>query len=276
MRVAVTGGSGRLGRATVRELLAHGHEVVNLDRRAAAIPGAAFTAIDVLRPADVLNGLNGCDAVVHLAGVPSPARADAADLFGTNVIGTWNVLEAAAQLGIARLCLASSINAVGMIYNREVRFDYLPLDEDHPCRPDETYGLTKLLGEQMAEAWVRRDPARSVSSMRYSYVATAEEAPSRSPSCGDGQDDRAFAQLWSIAVVEEVARANRLAIERAIRGHETYFITAAETSTATPSRQLTEEFFPHVPIRGNLSDRAPLISPAKAERALGWRHAPLQ
>ena len=64
MRVAVTGGSGRLGQATVRELLAHGHEVVNLDRRATAIPGAAFTAIDVLRPADVLNGLNGCEAVV--------------------------------------------------------------------------------------------------------------------------------------------------------------------------------------------------------------------
>jgi nucleoside-diphosphate-sugar epimerase len=275
MRVAVTGGSGRLGQPTIRELLAHGHEVVNLDLRASDIPGGEVIAVDLQRPADVLNGLRGCQAVVHLAAIPSPARALPADLFRVNMLSTWNVLDAAAQLQIRRLCLASSITAMGLGYTHKMRLDYLPVDEAHPCRPDEVYGVVKSLAEQMADAWARRDSGLSVASMRYSYAALAEEIPQWRAEREGGQDATHWRELWSIVVAEEAARANRLVIEGAITGHEVFFVVAAETTAAAPSRWLAERFFPGVPVRGDLAGRAALISAAKAKRLLGWRHSPL-
>ncbi len=152
-RVAVTGGSGRLGRYVVEELAGHARVTV-LDITPPA-GDHAYVALDVRDLDAVAAALAGHDAVVHLAaiddGVPVPDKA----YFETNVQGSWNVLHAAHERGIRKVVLASSSAAQGLGPRDKPPF-YLPIDEDHPPRPSGAYGLSKLLVETIAASFARR------------------------------------------------------------------------------------------------------------------------
>ena len=158
-RVAVTGGSGRLGRYVVEELSGHA-EVTVLD---IAPPAGdhAYAAVDVRDLDAVAAALAGHDAVVHLAaiddGVPVPDKT----YFETNVQGSWNVLHAAHERGIRKVVLASSSAAQGLGPRDKPPF-YLPIDEDHPPRPEGVYGLSKLIVETMAASFARRGAMETV------------------------------------------------------------------------------------------------------------------
>jgi len=170
MRVLVTGGAGKVGLAVVERLVAHGWEVAVVGRRGAAevpqgaLHGASYAACDITQYEDVLAQMRGCDSVVHLAAIPYPGGAPAAELFAINVAGTFNVFEAAARLGVRRVVQASSINALGCFYSvGELEPDYLPVDELHPVRTTDPYSLSKHLVEQIGDYYWRRDGIASVS-----------------------------------------------------------------------------------------------------------------
>jgi nucleoside-diphosphate-sugar epimerase len=159
MEIVVTGANGLIGRRVVLLALQQGHTVRGLDSSSTSKPvppadAAAdayvqshpqYTSTDIdLRDYDeTLRALKGAEAVVHLAGIPQP-NINVVEAHNTNVVLSFNVLRAAAELGIARVAAASSVNALGLVYNQTRQFDYLPVDEAHPCRPDEPYGLSKL------------------------------------------------------------------------------------------------------------------------------------
>ena len=148
MRIAITGGSGRIGRAVVELALSQGHEVVSIDR---ALPpddmvetGVTFVQADMMQYADVEPALHGCDALVHLAAIPSPLRHPEHEVHNNNVVGSYNAMRAAAEHGIARVCQASSINAIGGYYSRRPRYDYFPVDEEHPTYNEDPYSLVNI------------------------------------------------------------------------------------------------------------------------------------
>lgn len=145
MRVAVTGGTGFIGRRLVPALAARGHEVTVLARHAVVAPGAArVIAADVARP-DAIAALAGHDAIVHLA-ARSDASSSQADPVGyttVNALGTLHVLEAARRHG-ASVVLASS--------QRVYEPWRGPLaEETTPLRPNTVYGYGKLV----AETWTQ-------------------------------------------------------------------------------------------------------------------------
>ena len=117
MRVLVTGGSGRLGQQVLHELVGHGHEVVNADRRP---PGAAglgpYREVELSDVGHGAGALSGCDAVVHLGAIPTANSHPNEVVFGNNTRATFAVLQAAAMLGIRRAVLASSLAALGGAY----------------------------------------------------------------------------------------------------------------------------------------------------------------
>ncbi len=152
-RIAVTGGSGRLGRYVVEELAGHARVTV-LDVTPPAA-GIAYAAVDVLDLDAVAAALAGHDAVVHLAALDDGVPATDKAYFETNVQGSWNVLHAADELGIRKVVLASSSAAQGLGPRDKPPF-YLPIDEDHPPRPSGAYGLSKLLVETIAASFARR------------------------------------------------------------------------------------------------------------------------
>jgi nucleoside-diphosphate-sugar epimerase len=174
-RVLVTGGSGKAGRACVRDLLEHGYKVINVD---AVPPGEAlcpFVEADLTDFGQVVEALSGVDsrhdevdAVVHLAAIPAPGRSTNAVTFRNNILSTYNVFEAARKLEIRNLVWASSETVLGLPFDEPP--PYAPLDEEYPARPETAYSLSKFLGEEMAQQFCRWDPELKIIGLRFSNV----------------------------------------------------------------------------------------------------------
>ncbi len=159
MKIVVTGGSGKAGRCVIRDLLEHGHEVLNVDRVPSAQSSspdspAPFMAVDLMdygQAVEALSGgdrLPGIEAVVHLAAIPSPVHATPDIAFRTNAVTTHTVFAAAVRLGLKRVVWASSETTLGLPFDQPP--DYAPVDEEHELRPESSYALSKVLGEEMA------------------------------------------------------------------------------------------------------------------------------
>lgn len=275
MRIAVTGGNGDIGRVLVPHLLERGHDVVSLDlamprERATAGGRAAHHRIADIRDfGQVVAGLHGCDGVVHLAAHRAPGHIADHVVYNENTTGSYNLLSAAATLGITRVCLASSINATGAVFSRQPRFDYFPLDEAHPTYSEDPYSLSKWVLEQQADAFARRHAGMQIASLRFHWILP-NEALAREHTAGSVE--YAWRHLWAWTRVDAAARACRLALEADFAGHEVFYIVAPTTAAADPSRALAGHHYPNTPIRGELEGHAGFFSTAKAERLLGWRH----
>lgn len=272
MRVLVTGGRGRIGRRVIDLLAMMGHEVVSLDLGEAdgeCVPNVSFRTGDVLDAVLVAQLLEGADAVVHLAGLASPRRYNHDLLFRVNVIGTYNLLTRAAEAGVKRVCLASSVNAVGAAFSEDPHYDYFPIDELHACYVEDPYGLSKWLGEQVADATARRHREMSISSLRihFSVEDRAEAIAARA-----SQGDMVPKHLWGYVRYEAVARAVLLAITEGPLGHEVYNIVAPDTVENGSTAALVERHYPTVPQRRPIIGRMGLFDTNKAETKLGWHH----
>jgi UDP-glucose 4-epimerase len=273
MKIAITGGSGGVGRAIIAMALEQGHSVVNIDRAPAAEGGAdpsvLFVEADIGDYDALLEAFSGCDGVIHMAAIPSPGRHPDHVVHNNNVVGSYNALRAAAELGILRVCQASSINAVGAAYSRQPRYDYFPLDERHPTYNEDPYSLSKWICEQQGDSFARRYEGMSIASMRFHWVV-----PNRSIAAEySARIGAALAKhLWGYTLAEAAARACLLALTADFAGHEAFFIVAPDTVAGSPSLELAHTFFPEVPLRGDLSGNRSFFDCSKAERLLGWRH----
>lgn len=171
MRVLITGGTGDIGTALSRRLLAKGWSVHVIDqKKEVSLPGISYAQCDIMDFEALKTKMQGCDAVVHLAAIRSPDMAPGQDVFRVNVAGTFNVYEAAAQTGIKRVVQASSINAIGCAWSLEdVRPQYFPVDEAHPRFTTDPYSFSKQAAEDIADYFYRRDGV-SGTSLRFPWV----------------------------------------------------------------------------------------------------------
>ena len=172
MRIALTGGSGGVGRAITTEALRQGHTLVSIDRVAPAEDQAnvSFVLAEMSEYDKLVEALAGCDALIHMAAIPSPGRHPDHVVHNNNVVGSYNALRAAAEHGIKRICQASSVNAIGHSYSRNPRYDYFPIDEQHPNYSEDPYSLSKWICEQQADSFVRRYEDTRIASMRFHWV----------------------------------------------------------------------------------------------------------
>ncbi len=271
MRIGITGGSGRIGRAVTEAALAKGHDVVSIDRVApqqdAAQPKVTFIEADITHYPEVEQALRGCDALVHLAAIPGPGRQPDDIVHNNNVVSSYNALRAAAELGIDRVCQASSINAIGGAYSRQPRYDYFPLDEQHPTYNEDPYSLSKWICEQQADCFARRYGTMAIASLRFHGVV-----PERATMARHGRGDMVAKHLWGYTRFDAAARACLLSLTAGLLGHEVFYIVAADTMMDTPSIELARRFFPDVPVRGDLDGNHSFFTCRKAERLLSWKH----
>lgn len=280
--VVVTGGSGKAGRAVIKELLAHGHRVMNVDlvtprealchffKADLADFGQAVEAIR--RAAGTIDRrrspLGEAEAVIHLAGIPAPSLAPDAATFENNLISTYNVFSAATLFGVRRVVWASSETAFGLPFTRSPP-QFAPLTEEHSLLPETGYALAKVLSERMAREMHRWNPGTIFAGFRISNIFEDEDY-AQIPSF---QADPKLRQwnLWGWVDARDVAQACRLAIEAPVAGADEFTIAAADTLMRQPSRELLAAAFPGVPIRGELGTHETLLSIAKAKRVLGYR-----
>lgn len=270
MKIALTGGNGAVGTAIAEQSLARGDELVIIDRMAGPERERVRQIVaDVTDYDAVAASIAGCDAVIHMAAIPWPFKHPDHVVHNTNVVGSYNVMRAAIDAGITRICQASSVNALGLSYSEAVRFDYFPLDEAHPTYADEPYGLSKWICEQQADNLVRRHNDVQIASIRMHWVVAERDVAAQSYNKGGADVAK---HLWAYTLRDAAARACLAAIDVHFGGHEVFYIVAPETANDTPSLELAATYYPDVPVRGDLSGHRALFSSAKAERLLGWRH----
>ncbi|WP_200913578.1 NAD(P)-dependent oxidoreductase [Devosia sp. Leaf64] len=272
MKIAITGASGGIGRAIVALAEERGHSVVGIDRvehpDVAANAQRRFVLADMGDYETLLQAFAGCDAVIHMAAIPSPGRHPDHIVHNNNVVGSYNVLQAAADNDILRVCQASSVNAIGHAFSKAPHYDYFPIDEDHPNYSEDPYSLSKWICEQQADAFVRRYPGMTIASLRFHFVC---EDRSVAKGYYDPFPEKAR-HLWAYTRRDAAADACLLALEAKFEGHEVFYIVAPDTISDVPSRSLAEEFMPDVAIKGVWDGRQSFFNSQKAERVLGWHH----
>jgi nucleoside-diphosphate-sugar epimerase len=274
VRLAVTGGNGKLGTAAVAGLRAAGHEVTVLD-----ISGSdrwAFTRVDLIdygQVVDALAGIDGrhtgLDAVVHLGAVPAGGLWADSATFHNNMSSTFNVFQAARRLGIKTIVYASSETLLGLPF--ETPPPYLPLDEEYDSRPESIYSVVKHLEEELARKLVRWDPELSITALRFSNVMAVEEYAAFPGFDADART-RSW-NLWGYIDARDGAEAIRLALEARRPGFDVFNIFAADTVMSRPNAELVAEVFPGVEIRRELGVNDSLTSIDKARRLLGFEPA---
>ena len=273
MKVVVTGGSGLLGQQVIAELAAAGHQPFNLDRKAHPQGFRPTWIADLRSEGSLYQAFAGAQGVIHLAAHVAPGLAPDCTTFNDNVALTYNVFQAAADMGVSRVVFVSSIGAYGYLYGPVgVAPDYLPIDESHRCVPVDPYGLSKLAGESIAASFCAGSRAgrMTAASLRFpgvNYDPTFQRIKGFMADPGFRQ--RGF---WSYVDARDAARGCRLALEAPLSGHQVFNMAAQGSNMREATQELARRFFPGLKeLRGAPGGNWSGIDSGKAERILGFR-----
>lgn len=297
MKIMVTGGSGIVGHYVIDELVTYGYEVLNVDRvkpadlshsgttgalrdvaadmRASWSGAVLFVELDVTDYGGVVSVLQGCDACIHLAAVPTNTGYVEEKVFVTNVTSMWNVMRAAEQLQVNKVVLGSSYNALGMLGSslfsggKLTPPEYFPIDDVHPTRAKEAYSVSKWVGEQVADAFSRRDSDMQLASMRFNGMWDDYQLKLLHDNPIVNESERAAA-FWTYLHIRDAARACRMAIETEWKGHHTFLLNAKDTILDIPTENAIASVYPGVPLRRQLGKFEAPIENVNARRIMGW------
>ena len=283
MRILFTGGSGKAGRHVVPYLMARGHRVLNLDLTPLNHPGAETRIADITDAGavhDVMAGLAGFDeldlperprfdAVVHFAAVPRILLTSDAECFRVNTMGTYNVIDAALRLGIRKVIIASSETTYGVCFAQgERRPDYLPVDEEHPTVPEDSYALSKVVNEATARSFAARTGA-DIYALRINNVIEPHEYAQKGPGwVADAATRRRniFAYIDARDLGHMVDRC--LAVDGL--GYQVFNVANPDTSVALPSPDVARRFYDGVPTRREMGRFETFYAIDKARKMLGF------
>jgi UDP-glucose 4-epimerase len=272
MRIAVTGGTGKLGRHVVTRLVASGHEVVNLDREGSR--GEGFMQVDLSDYGQVIDALTGArdgsqpqpvEALVHLAAIPAPGLAPDIETFRNNMTTTFSVFHAAIRLGIRNIVYASSETVLGLPFDTPP--PYVPVDEEYPARPESVYSLVKHLEETMAAELCRWHPDLKIIGLRFSNVMDVADYADF-PFDEDARTRKW--NLWGYIDGRDGAQSVEKALLHDATGFDCFVIASPDTVMTRPNAELLDEVFPGVPRRGEIGEHTTLLSIDKARRVLGY------
>jgi nucleoside-diphosphate-sugar epimerase len=272
-RVAVTGSSGKLGRAVVAHLVEYGWDVVALDRVASTGTGVVSSRVELTdfgQAVEALSGIDdrhdGVDALVHLAAIPAPGLVPNAATFANNITASYNTYSAAIRAGVRKIVWASSETVLGLPFDEPP--PYIPVDEEYPPRPNSTYSLVKTLEEELARQLCRWHPDLSMIGLRFSNVMYPEDYAKFPAYDADPQLRRW--NLWGYIDARDGAQAVRLSLDKDSVGADVFVIANADTVMLRPNESLLAEVFPDVPLTRPVGPHETLLSIDKARRILGY------
>ncbi|MEL6915355.1 MAG: NAD(P)-dependent oxidoreductase [Pseudomonadota bacterium] len=286
MRILFTGGSGKAGRHAVAYLAARGHRIVNLDRvplgqegvddRIADVTDAgqvydvlsAYAGFDELEPG---TGVPSFDAVVHFAAVPRLLLTSDNECYRVNTLGTYNVIDAALKMGVRKIIFASSETTYGICFaDGERKPDYLPIDEEHPVVPEDSYAMSKVVNEVTARSFQRRSGA-DIYGLRINNVIEPHEYARDFPSY---MAEPALRRRNIFAYID--ARDLGHMVECCLRtdglGYQIFNVSNDDHSVAAPTSELRARFYGGVPA-APMEERETFYSNRKARKLVGFAPA---
>jgi nucleoside-diphosphate-sugar epimerase len=282
--IIVTGGSGMAGKWVVKDLLEHGHRVLNLDRTVLRDSPARTLVTELTDAGQVFNALcsttaandvgesiepEPIDAIVHFAAIPRIMTHPDNEVFRINVMSTYNVLDAASKFGIRKVIIASSETTYGIVFADHDRVPvYLPFDEEYPVDPMDSYAMSKVINETTAKAFHARTGS-DIYCLRIGNVIDPAGYAKFPEYFKDPGLRRRIA--WSYIDARDLATAARLAVDTDGLGYQVMNVAADNVSSDLPTAQLLERFYPTVPLKKSLGEFETLLSNAKIKRLLGFR-----
>ncbi|TLP46068.1 NAD(P)-dependent oxidoreductase [Cohaesibacter sp. CAU 1516] len=284
MRILFTGGSGKAGRHAVSYLVEKGHRVLNVDRVPLDLPGvenrladvtdagqmfdvmASYAGFDELEPGE---GVPKFDAVVHFAAVPRLLLTSDNECYRVNTIGTYNVIDAAVKFGVRKIIFASSETTYGVCFaDGERKPDYLPIDEEHPVIPEDSYAMSKVANEVTARSFQRRS-GFDIYGLRINNVIEPHEYEQDFPAY---LADASLRRRNIFAYID--ARDLGQMVDRCLQtdglGFEIFNVSNDDHSVAASTSELTETYYQGVPCR-EMGLTETFYSNDKAKRLLGFR-----
>lgn len=263
MKVLVTGAGGRLGGAVIRLLRARGDEAIGVDLR------GGDRQVDIRDLGQVLGVAAGCEALIHCAAIPTPRDHAAEVVFATNVLGTFNALQAADLAGIGRVAIASSLSVMGGAWaNPPHPPRYAPVDEAHPHEVEDPYGLSKVINERTAEMFARRTGS-SIAALRFGWILSNAEARDEAERF-EREPLRNRASLWGYIDERDAAAACLASVDAPPFGYEAFTIIGGDTLATIPTAEALVRYAPEVEIRSEIVGYDAPFNTAHARELLGW------
>ncbi|MFP5078514.1 NAD-dependent epimerase/dehydratase family protein [Rhizobium sp. YIM 134829] len=285
-RIVFTGGTGKAGRHAVPHLLGKGYSILNVDLKPLDLPGVNTLITDITDSGQVFNaltthfGLDGYDhgappsapdAVVHFAAIPRVMIEPDNKTFSANVVGTYNVIEAAMKLGVRKVIIASSETTYGVCFAEgDKDFHSFPLEEDYDSDPMDSYGLSKVVNEKTARAFAMRYGA-DVYALRIGNVIEPHEY-TNFPGYLDSPMSRKR-NAWSYIDARDLGEIVHLCIEKDGLGYQVFNAVNDTITADLPTAEFLAKYCPETPVTREMGrDEAP-ISNRKAREVLGFREA---
>lgn len=264
MEIAVTGARGLLGQWVARAVMDSGHRTRGVD----AIEGTGVDVRADLRDFTATTAaLAGVDAVIHLAAHPKPVDGRPVVVYNDNTTIGFNVLSAVAELGIAKVVVASSINAIGGEFSPIGDYDHFPVRFGQASQARDEYSFSKWILEQQVEYFGRLLGDRcSLVCLRMHAVQPREvqqRAYERSP-------DRGRRNLWGYSPPKESAAALVRAAEVPLPGAHFGYLVATNNAMLVDTRELLRAHFPATPCDERLQGTQGLFDTSFAQSELGW------
>lgn len=277
MRVLITGGGGRIGRALSWYLTQAGHEVRSADIHRTKSPHWESVVENLLNREACYRLVLDCEAVIHLGNHPRPQSTNDQRLVSENVSMNMNVFQAAVESDVRKIIFASSVHAFNgsatLAENKPSELPYLPLDGDIPPNAGSSYGLSKVLGEAQLR-YYQRNYRVEATALRLPWVARdVQETIERSKEyMRKGYRDRFMLRDEAFQLIgrRDIARLIELLLERDLPGYRCYFPASRQNILGLPAHELADEFFPDVPRRKELAQLGSLADVSAITDLLGW------
>lgn len=283
MRIFFTGGSGKAGRHVAPYLADQGHQVTNADLVPLGHPSVADLRVDLTDAGETYSAMAGLatmdeldlaerptyDAVVHFAAIPRILLAPDTTTYAANVLSTYHVLEAATRLGIRKIVFASSETTYGICFAQgERRPLYLPVDEEHPTVPEDSYGMSKVAGEVTARSFQARTGA-DMYGLRINNVIEPHEYAELFPAF---LEDPALRRRNVFAYIDtrDLAQMTRRCLETDGLGYEVFNVANADLSVAASTQEIRDRFYDGVELRRELGPDETFYSIDKARELVGF------
>jgi UDP-glucose 4-epimerase len=283
-RIVFTGGTGKAGRHVFPHLAAKGYAILNVDLKPLDLPGVNTLIADVTDSGQVFNALTthfgfegfetgkppgAPDAVVHFAAIPRVLLEPDNKTFSTNVVSTYNVIEAAMKLGVRKVIIASSETTYGVCFAEgDKDFKRFPLEEDYEIDPMDSYGLSKLVNEQTARAFAARYGA-DIYALRIGNVIEPHEYDRFPGFVADPPSRKRNA--WSYIDARDLGEIVHLCLEKDGLGYQVFNAVNDTITADMPTAQFLARYSPGVPVTRALGEFEAPLSNRKAREVLGFR-----
>ena len=284
MRIFFTGGAGKAGRHAVAHLLAQGHQVTNADLLRLEMPGVANLRIDLTDAGAVFNGLaqyaagyeldagTGVpryDAVVHFAAIPSLLLRPDNETYAVNVLSTYNVLDAATKLGIRKVIIASSETTYGICFaDGEVRPHYIPVDEEHPTVPQDSYAMSKVVNEATARSFQARTRA-DIYALRINNVIEPHEYAQNFPAFV-ADPSRRRRNIFAYIDARDLGHMVDCCLKSDGLGYQVFNVANDDSSVGIGTDEIIARFYPGIPQKRAMGPHETFYICDKAKRMVGF------